>query len=119
MAKSRNQLWRYGRGLAALVLLWGLLGAVLTDPVLAWLHGDEKYDEAAVREWVEETRVHRETLRDMAQEYRNDLDKANLPDPTQDVGLAVKAARIQEHIQMLGTLTKRYPGQLPLFLSLY
>src|SRR6516162_5940999 len=112
MAASHKQAWRYARGLAALVLLWGLLVAVLMDPVRSWLHGDEKYDEAAVREWVEETRVHRETLRDMAQEYRNDLDKANVPNPDEDVGLALKAARIHEHIQSLGNLTKA-PGQLP------
>jgi signal transduction histidine kinase len=119
MFKRRTHVWKYLRGLAALLLLWGLLAAVLTEPVLSWLHGDEKYDEAAVREWVEETRVHRETLRDMAQDYRTDLDQTAQPDLTQYIKLRLKADRIGEHIQSLGNLTKRYTGQLPLFLILY
>jgi signal transduction histidine kinase len=89
------------------------------EPVTSWLHGDEKYDEAAVLEWVQETRVPFATLRDMALDYRNDLDRAETTDLTQDIQLRLKADRIQEHIQSLGNLTKRYPGQLPLFLILY
>jgi signal transduction histidine kinase len=118
MSRQQRLAWRYVRGLAALFLLWGLFAAVLTEPVLSWLHGDEQYDEAAIKEWLAETRVYRETLRHMAREFRRELDRSTVPDPMEDVDLRVHADRIREHIKALGDLTKIYPGQLPLFLLL-
>jgi signal transduction histidine kinase len=124
MAINRKQLWRYFRGLAAPVLLWGLFVVVLIDPLQSWLRGDDRYDEASLREWIEEARVFRETLPEMVHAYLSDLDQARSADPASDPAtdplLLLKAEKIQEHLKSLGTPpTKMYPGQLPLFPILY
>src|SRR5690349_8945453 len=59
---TRKEFWRYVRGLAAPVLLWSLFVTVLIEPLQTWLNGDETYDKAVLREWIEEARVFRETL---------------------------------------------------------
>jgi signal transduction histidine kinase len=124
MATRYRQILRYVRGLAAPVLLWSLLAAVLNEPVQSWLRGAEEYDKAAVREWIEEARAFRETLPELAAGYLADLDKAQQEDPegrdeTRRFLLSLKADMIQEHLKTLGTPTKMYSGQLPLFPIVY
>ncbi len=121
---SRKQFLRYLRGLAAPVLLWGLFVAVLVEPLQSWLQGDAKYDDAALREWIEEARVFRDTLPEMVHNYLTDLDEARASDPssdpTKDPLLLLKAGNLQEHLQALAIPpTKMYPGQLPLFPIIY
>jgi signal transduction histidine kinase len=116
--------WRYVRGLAAPVLLWALVAALLVRPVTSWLHGDEQYDEAALHEWIEEARVFRDSLPEMVRDYVRDLDRARQdnPDagPATDLLLEAKAEKIAEHLKSLGNPpTKMYAGQLPLFPVIY
>jgi signal transduction histidine kinase len=124
MTISHNQFWRYVRGLAAPVVLWCLFVAVLIEPLQLWLKGDEKYDEAALHEWIEEARIFRDTLPELARDYLADLDQARAADPaadpTKDPSLVLKAEKIQEHLAALGNPpTKMYLGQLPLFPVIY
>src|SRR5262245_38913310 len=39
------------------LLLVSLLGLALREPVRWWLHGEEIYDQEAIREWVREARI--------------------------------------------------------------
>ncbi len=61
----RKRLWSYARVLAAPLLLWGLVLVALREPLQIWLDGERGYDEAALREWLDEARGYRGTLRDM------------------------------------------------------
>ena len=51
--------WRYVGGLAAPGLLWFLLIYLLVDTLRSRMHGEEKYDEGAIYEWIVQN-----TLRD-------------------------------------------------------
>jgi signal transduction histidine kinase len=121
MPSTSRQTWLYVRGLAVPLLIWGLLGAVLIEPLQTWLRGDERYDEAAIREWIEETRIAQETLPEMARGYLDDLDHGGGEVPAQDpFRLAFKREEILEHLQAMGDPpTKMYQGQLPLFPTIY
>ncbi|HEV3117901.1 MAG TPA: hypothetical protein VGY58_12670, partial [Gemmataceae bacterium] len=118
MASSSSQSWRYVRGLAAPVLLWILFVALLLKPLQTWLQGDKDYDEAAMQEWIEETRGFHETLPEMVRDYLRTLDQAKEMGAL-DFDLSTKAERIYEHLKALGNATKMYNGQLPLFPSIY
>ncbi len=105
-SRERRRWWRYLRGLALPVLLWGGFISFLIGFSLHSRLGDEQYDEAALREWVEESRVFRETLPQLVRDYRH---KPN----------AENASKIQAHLAALGDVTKMYAGQLPLFPTVY
>jgi signal transduction histidine kinase len=119
-----EQTWRYLRGLAVPVLLWGLFVAVLARPLTAWLHGDEEYDKAALQEWVEEARVFRNSLPELVRDYLKDLDDKRKENPQAgpdtDLQLKAKSEVIEEHLKSIGNPpTKMYPNQLPLFPVVY
>lgn len=119
-----DRTWRYLRGLAAPVLLWGLFVAVLARPLSAWLHGDEEYDRAALQEWIEEARVFRNSLPELVRDYLKDLDAKRHQNPQAgpdtDLVLKAKTEEIEEHLKSIGNPpTKMYPNQLPLFPVIY
>ncbi|MHB1422909.1 MAG: sensor histidine kinase [Gemmataceae bacterium] len=123
----RSRFWSYARILAAPLLLWGLVVVALREPLQTWLHGEEGYDKAALREWLDEARGYRGTLREMVEDYlvraqehvqprrsRRD-DSAKLM-----ALLAVRHEEIYEQLRTLGSPpTKREAGQLPLFPIIY
>jgi len=111
----RGRFWRYVRGLAAPVLLWSLFVGLLVNTLWSRLRGGEAYDQAALREWVEESRVFRETLPEMVRNY---LQAAGQENPSPDV-LSDQAEAIQQQLKSLGDPTKMYQGQLPLFPAIY
>jgi signal transduction histidine kinase len=123
MTPRRRQLLRYARGLVAPVLLWALFVIVLIEPLQSWLRGHDKYDEATLREWIQQTSIFRETLSDMARDYLRELDRARDADssfdPRHDPQQVLKAERIQEHLRAMGEPTKTYAGQLPGFPVIY
>jgi signal transduction histidine kinase len=124
MSTKRSRIWRYLRGLTAPALLWGLFVAVLVQLLPSWLRGDEAYDEKAIREWIEEARIFRESLPEMVREYLQAVEQARSNDPgkdlTKDPALQLKVDHIAEHLLALGNPpTKMYPGQLPLFPIIY
>jgi len=98
--------WKYVRGLAppllVLAVLLGWLGYLLYDRAHWWQQSDENN----LREWLNEARVFRQALPEQVREYL----ETQHPD---------KAEEIHEQLKALGTPTKIYPGQLPLFPEIY
>src|SRR5208282_2040982 len=102
MPIGSKQFWRYMRGLAVPLLLWGVFLGVLFEPLRSWLRGDEKYDEAALREWIQESRIFRETLPEMVADYMDQLKANPKRDPLEDPLLRSKAEEIEEDLKALG-----------------
>jgi signal transduction histidine kinase len=116
MSPSYSKIWRYSRGLLALVLLWALFVVVLYQPLRVWLHGAEGYDRWLMREWIDESRVWHDTLREMALDYLKTLDEAKASSSHDfDFQLSLKAERIHENLKAMATPPKQYPAQLPGF----
>jgi signal transduction histidine kinase len=107
--------WRYLGGLAAPGLLWILLIYLFVDTVRSRLHGQEKYDEGAIYEWIEESRPFRETLPDLVRTYLSSADPNN-PQAT-PLDQQVQAMKVQ--LQSLCDPLKEYQQQLPLFPVIY
>lgn len=107
---SRRRIRAYVRGLAAPVLLWALLLGALVSAFQTRTRGGEEYDEAALREWVDEARVFRATLPELVRAYLRESDPALL---------AERAHELREQLAALADPTKMYQGQLPLFPTIY
>jgi two-component system, cell cycle sensor histidine kinase and response regulator CckA len=118
MTFDKRLFWRYLRGLAAPLLLWTVLAVVVLRPVQQWLSGAEAYDVWLMREWLEESRVWHDTLREMARDYLDDLKQSDT-DPTRQVRLLLKAEKIRENLKALGIPPKQYSAQLPSFPVIY
>ncbi|HZU36727.1 MAG TPA: HAMP domain-containing sensor histidine kinase [Gemmataceae bacterium] len=114
-ATRSGRFWRYVRGLAAPVLLSTLLVFLLLSALLSRLQGETAYDEAALREWIDESRVFRETLPGLVRDY---LEAAAQKDVPADQ-LSVQIHAIEQQLEALGDPTKMYQGQLPLFPAIY
>src|SRR5438105_2198149 len=79
MPSFAKSLRGYLRAFSAPLLLWAILGFFLYQPISQWLAGDQEYDEAALQEWVEESRGLRDTLPEMIDSYlRQTADLARL-----------------------------------------
>ena len=129
------RLWRYGRALAVPLLVWLLLVGALVRPVLGWLRSEERYDEAAMQEWLEEARNADSTLADLVSGYVQRVGESAALQRRLEAGeegdtllrslrakelIAVKREEIYQHLRSLAEPpTKMYPGQLPLFPLVY
>jgi signal transduction histidine kinase len=125
-AQPERRPWRYARALAAPVLVWALLAVALAQPVRTWLSGEDRYDQAALQEWLEESRGFRATLPEMVESYllrvhqEVELRRSGTADVTAEIPSAVEREKIREHLEALGLPpTKMYAGQLPLFPAIY
>ena len=131
-ARPGYRLWRYGRALAVPLLIWLLLVGALIQPILGWLRSEERYDEAAMQEWLEEARNADSTLADLVNGYvqrvgeqtellrRLNGDEDALLRSDVSARIAVKRSEIYQSLRSLGEPpTKMYPGQLPLFPIVY
>jgi len=123
MATTHHRIWRYVRGLAAPVLLWGLFVVALVKLLPAWLGGDEEYDQRAIREWIDESAVPRETLPQIVSDYLDQVVKAREMNgdasPATDLLLRLRAGKVEEHLSALGSLSKVNRSQQPLFTTIY
>jgi signal transduction histidine kinase len=133
--RRRKRFWSYARILAAPLLLWGLVLVALRVPLQTWLDGERGYDEAVLREWLDEARGYRGTLREMVEDYlarareyaqrlRSGLHHADKGEDRNLLNLseilAVRHEEIYEQLRTLGSPpTKRDAGQLPLFPIIY
>src|SRR5437870_4419554 len=99
---EKRQFWRYVRGLSAPLLLWLLFLGVLIETLQSRLQGNDAYDAAALREWIDESRVFRATLPELVREYVEGGDPE-------------KGREIEEQLRALADPTRQYQGQLPLF----
>jgi signal transduction histidine kinase len=118
---TRKQVWRYVKGLLAPLLLLMVILAALFRLLPSPIRGDDSADVKALKEWLDEAGA-RDNLPQMVRDY---LDAAALRHPDRDADLSgdlvlhLHAERIQEHLKSLGGPTKMYPGQLPLFPTIY
>jgi signal transduction histidine kinase len=141
-----RRFWRYGRALIAPLLIWLLLMVARIDP-WHWIQGEDSFDQAALQEWLEEARNHDRTLSDMIGEYfkrsatyarRRRQAEAEATGGVGKAGgeiqgggalfrlqvaeqrMAAQRSEIYQHLRALGEPpTKMYPGQLPLFPTIY
>jgi hypothetical protein len=127
-AIDRKHLWRYARGLAGPVLLWAFVILTLREPLQTWLHAEEEFDQAAMREWIKQSPVFRLTLPELVSNYQREvaayarITQTNLgPEKLsqQEETVANTRQAIGEHLKSLGIPPKMYPGQLPLFPIIY
>jgi signal transduction histidine kinase len=126
-ATDRKRLWRYIRGLAGPVLLWACVVVTLREPLQAWLHAEEKYDQETMREWITEAPVPRLTLPELASKCAReiaDYTRAAETDPNpenaqQQMTVAKTRDALRQQLKALGTPTKMLSGQLPLFPVVY
>ncbi len=100
--------------LVPLLLIW--LG---TAGLLLWLlysrtHWNEWGDEADIREWIENTRIFRKTLAELAREYL-ELNLSSPVDNGDNPRRTVKRSEILEHIQAMVEPIRLHGGQLPQF----
>jgi signal transduction histidine kinase len=107
---ERGQLWRYVAALIAPTLLLGLLVYLLLR-----LESQETYDEAALRDWIEQSIVFRETTPEMIRAYLVTAEK----DFDQPDALFRQREAIRTQLESLGNPTKEYQQHLPLFPAIY
>jgi signal transduction histidine kinase len=145
--RSWPRYWPYWRARITPVLIWLLLAGTVVSPLMGWLNSEERYDKAALREWLEESRFPDKTLAQLVAEYQNytrqylvakeELDALpepppgdlGAPDREEGLPLKIKDARngaflkreeIFQHLSALGDpATKMYPMQLLLFPMIY
>lgn len=105
-------------------LFWLLALAALADPLSLWLSGESRFEQDAIKEWLEEARISRRTLPELIESY---LRLAPAGAVTIDEGAdirwqsaLVRREEIREHLRALGEpISKLYPEQLPLFPFLF
>jgi len=125
--------WRFVRALVPIFIL-GVVFLTLREPLAWWLHGDQIYDQEAVKEWLREARVFStlpelvRTYLDMPEKYRQfeansgKWDEDDRQNQLRDLNDQIlhKREEIFEHLRALGNPpTKIYPRQLPLFPVIY
>src|SRR5688500_14404634 len=99
-----KRVWQYLLGLTAPLLLWGLFVGILIDTLRYRLKGDEHYDEAALREWVQESRPVRETLPELVGGYVRSSPEAR----------DEQAQRVRAQLEALGDFSKQNQTASPL-----
>src|SRR5689334_258027 len=124
-ATRLRRLSRYGRALAAPLVIWVLVVLALRAPLSNWLRGEDSYDQDALKEGLDEARGASGTLRDMVDSYVQrvgglaEAERRADGQRTLDLLLALRAALVKrEEIKTyLGSLgnppTKTLAGQLP------
>lgn len=110
--------WKYVRRLGPLVVLWALLAGLLGWVLYTRAEWGEESDRAAVREWVENTRIFRKTLGELVHDYAELLADPGPEVPTA-IRLAHKRDEIAEHILAMTEPTRAYASQLPLFPEIF
>jgi signal transduction histidine kinase len=111
MSPFANKLLTGLRVLGVPLALWVLFLGLLISLVRTRSHSGQEYDEAALREWIQEARIFRDTLPELVRKYL-----ASLADPQ------VEPARSQELRDQLTALAdplRIYASELPLFPNLY
>src|SRR5271155_1491388 len=118
MKSSRRTLLRFTQASLRLLIV-GVVFLPLREPLVWWLHGDQIYDQEAIKEWLREARVY-STLPELSREYLDLVRKTADREPVPEARLNLKREEIFEHLKALGNPpTKMYPEQLPLFPVIY
>jgi signal transduction histidine kinase len=138
--------WKYLRGLAPTLLAWGVLVAVLAVTLYARTRWWQESDDANLREWLNESRIFRDTLSEAVRDYlaavenyrrtradvRAELTATGAPaeelERLTDGHRAVQiekeklddeADEVADQLRAMADPVRAYTGQLPLFLDVY
>jgi signal transduction histidine kinase len=113
----RRPRWLFAATLAVAFVVWTLLvggTARLLYTRTFWLR---ESDEANLREWLDEARIHRKALPEQVAEYLELRDRFGLPEG--DERVVSKRQEIAEQLRRLADPTRLYQGQIPLFPDIY
>jgi signal transduction histidine kinase len=114
---SRSSTWKYLRGLAPPVLLWGLFVGYLFYLQGPPLGGRQGADEADLREWIGASQIANTTLPGLVRDY---ISWASEGGRAGDEAQALDwQEKIRAFLKALGEPTKQYQGQLPFFPVIY
>jgi signal transduction histidine kinase len=138
--------WKYLRGLAPTLLAWAALVGLLAFTLYQRTHAWQESDDASLREWLNESRIFRDTLSEAVDDYlrqaaryrkaraaaRADLAAGGGPQPAEELErqvdtlvqpekekLDTDADKVADQLRAMAEPTRIYQGQLPLFLDLY
>ena len=103
--RIRRPNWRVALALAPVTVVWVALVASLAYLLVGQADATERADENTVREWLEEARVFRRTLPDLAADYANSAAGGH---PAEEF-----RAEILEQLRALAEPTRAYLNQLP------
>jgi len=111
--------WKFVLGLAPAIALWAILVAwvafLLYDQTLWW----RKADKANLQEWLDESRVFRKSLQEMAREYAVAWRKARADSTEESPDVEARSDEIRQQLAAMTDPTRIYQGQLPLFPEIY
>jgi signal transduction histidine kinase len=117
--------WKYVARLAPLAILWWVMAGLLAWLLYARAGWGEETDRADMREWVDNTRIFRKTLAELAREYADLLGSPPPADPADPAWLRWRTTvrnthdEIAEHIRAMTEPPRAYSSQLPLFPEVY
>ena len=101
--------WRYVRAIVPALLFWAGLVAVASYLLYDRSRWSEKYDRAALREWLEERRPNRKNLAELVDDYVRE------PSDTRET----KAEEIEDQFDAMTEPLLTFRNGTPLFLDLY
>ncbi|WP_439620387.1 sensor histidine kinase [Gemmata sp.] len=110
--------WPYFLRLLPLIVLWTVMAALLAWLLYARAWWSEESDRADMREWVDNTRIFRKTLAELAREHV-DLLLDDAPGPDHANRLKNKRDEIAEQVRAMTEPPRVYSAQLPLFPEIY
>jgi signal transduction histidine kinase len=115
MSPLANKLLTGVRVVGIPLALWVLFLGLLISLVRTRSHSGQEYDEAALREWIQEARIFRDTLPELVRKYL-----AIAVDPhAEPAVLATRSSELHDQLTSLADPLRIYASGLPLFPNLY
>src|SRR5580700_5669310 len=103
LAAPTVSVWRYGRAIVPALIFWAGLVAGAAYLFYDRSRSSEKYDQAALREWIEERRPNRKNLGELLDDYLQE------PSP-------IKNDEINEQLEAMMEPIRMFRNGTPLFL---
>ena len=108
---------RFAIALTVALALWAALVGGVAYLLYSRTYWQREADEANLREWLDEARIYRKSLPELAAEYIDLHDRDRLNDD--DGPVVHKRQEIAEQLKRLADPTRIYQGQIPLFPDVY
>ena len=104
---------RFAVALTIALLLWAAMVGGVAYLLYSRTYWLREADEANLREWLDEARIYRKSLPELAAEYIDLHDRQNLSDA--DGPVVHKRQEIAEQLKCMAAPTRIYQAQIPLF----
>lgn len=108
---------RFTLALAVALVLWAALVGGVAYLLYSRTYWLREADEANLREWLDEARIYRKSLPELAADYIDLHDRDRLEES--DGPVIQKRREIGEQLKRLADPTRIYQGQIPLFPDVY